>query len=222
MRPYVIINCAMSLDGKLALTTRKQTRISSEDDLARVHKLRNNSDAILVGIGTVLSDDPKLTVKEKYLDLNNEKVKNPVRVVLDTFGRIPKNANVLNESAKTILFMGKGQKLNFTLPQNVSVYECNYSDGKLDLREVLHTLYALGIRKILIEGGSNIIHTFLNSHLVDELIVYIGSIIIGGNAPSLVDYPGAKSLDETIKLNLIHLEKIGNGILAKYKPEIIN
>ncbi|MEM2900620.1 MAG: dihydrofolate reductase family protein, partial [Thermoplasmata archaeon] len=61
MRPYVIINCAMSLDAKLALVTRKQTRISSEEDLARVHKLRNECDAILVGIGTVLYDDPKLT-----------------------------------------------------------------------------------------------------------------------------------------------------------------
>ena len=69
-KPYVIINCAMSADGKIALPTRKQLRISSEEDIKRMYNLRNKCDGVLVGVGTILSDDPKLTVKEKY-------VKNP-------------------------------------------------------------------------------------------------------------------------------------------------
>ena len=80
MPPFVTVNCAMSADGKIALPTRRQTRISSEEDIARVHRLRNASDAILVGIGTVLSDDPSLLVKEKYV----RRPRRPLRIVLDS------------------------------------------------------------------------------------------------------------------------------------------
>ncbi|MEM2901077.1 MAG: dihydrofolate reductase family protein, partial [Thermoplasmata archaeon] len=134
------------------------------------------------------------------------------------------------DSAKTIIFVGKGYKPNFQLPENVLIYESSYSNGKINLECVLHTLYDIGIRKILVEGGSNIIYSFLNSHFVDELIIYIGSIIIGGDAPSLVpsvipsqtESIGAKTLEETIKLNLISAQPLGNGILVKYKPAKIN
>jgi len=83
--PHVIINCAMSLDGKLASQSGRQMKISCEEDIKRMYKLRNNYDAVLVGIGTVLSDDPKLTVKEKYV----KNPKQPIRIVLDTYCKTP-------------------------------------------------------------------------------------------------------------------------------------
>ena len=98
-RPTIIINCAMSIDGKIALPTGNQMRISSDDDMKRVHQLRNTCDGVLVGVGAVLSDDPKLTVKEKYV----EKVKQPTRIVLDTFCKTPVDALVVNDKAPTII-----------------------------------------------------------------------------------------------------------------------
>ena len=103
-RPNVIINCAMSADGKIALPNRRQLRISCDEDIKRMYNLRNNADAVLVGIGTILSDDPKLTVKEKYV--NNPK--QPLRIILDNKCRTPKDALVLNDSAKTLIITAKG------------------------------------------------------------------------------------------------------------------
>ena len=90
----------MSADGKIALPTRKQIRISSEEDIIRMYNLRNECDAVLVGVGTILSDDPKLTVKEKYVKSLNL----PIRVILDTNCRTPENALAVNEKAKTMIF----------------------------------------------------------------------------------------------------------------------
>ncbi len=99
VRPHVTVNCAMSADGKIGFVTRRQAKISSEDDLRRVHRLRAASDAIVVGIGTVLADDPKLTVRSEYA-----RGKNPIRVVLDSNGRTPEGAHVLDGKASTIVF----------------------------------------------------------------------------------------------------------------------
>ncbi|HYS72013.1 MAG TPA: dihydrofolate reductase family protein [Thermoplasmata archaeon] len=96
--PHVLVNFAMSVDGKIALPTRKQTRISDEEDLRRVHQLRATCDAVLVGVGTILADDPKLTVKPEYAT-----GRNPLRVVLDSEGRTPEDAHVLNRDAPTLV-----------------------------------------------------------------------------------------------------------------------
>jgi len=98
VRPRVIINAAMSVDGKIALSDGKAVRLSNEEDLRRVHRLRAEADAILVGVGTVLMDDPKLTVKAEYA-----KGRNPLRVVLDSDGKTPQNAHVLDGTAPTLL-----------------------------------------------------------------------------------------------------------------------
>ena len=107
-RPYVVINCAMSSDGKIASPSGKQLRISCDEDIKRMYKLRNDSDAVLVGINTVLSDDPKLTVKEKYIE-NPER---PIRIVLDTHCKTPVDSFVVDNTAKTLIFLQKNQKLN--------------------------------------------------------------------------------------------------------------
>ena len=98
MRPRVIINAAMSVDGKIALADGRGVRISNEEDLRRVHHLRAAADAVLVGVGTILKDDPKLTVKPEYA-----KGRNPLRVVLDSDGKTPFGASVLDGSAPTLI-----------------------------------------------------------------------------------------------------------------------
>ena len=127
-RPYVVINCAMSADRKIASPSGKQYRISCEEDIKRMYELRNESDAVLVGINTVLSDDPKLTVKEKYV----RNPKQPIRIVLDTKCRTPVDYLVVNETAKT--FVVTADKCNKNYRSNVEVIICDTDDrGLLNL-----------------------------------------------------------------------------------------
>lgn len=215
-RPYVIINCAMSVDGKIALKTRQQTRISSDEDLKRVHELRESVDAILVGIGTVLSDNPSLLVKEKFL--GRKPIKQPIRVILDAKFRIPEEAEVLDGHSNTIVFVSKGLENKRSL-KNAEVIGVNEEkEGFLDLEEVLEILYSKGIKRILVEGGGTVIWEFVHKDLFDEIFVYIGSMIIGGKeAPTMAEGEGANSYEEIIKLKLVNVQRLGDGVLLHYR-----
>ncbi|MCD6503047.1 MAG: 2,5-diamino-6-(ribosylamino)-4(3H)-pyrimidinone 5'-phosphate reductase [Thermoplasmata archaeon] len=215
-RPYVIINCAMSVDGKIALKTRKQTRISSDEDLKRVHELRESADAVLVGIGTVLSDDPGLKVKEEYL--GRPPKRQPIRVVLDAKFRIPETAKLLDGSAKTIIFVAKGLE-SFRKVTNAEVIGVSEErDGILNLREVLRVLKEKGVQKLLVEGGGTVIWEFIREGLFDDLYVYIGSMVIGGrDSPTMAEGEGASNYNEIIRLKLIDVRRLGDGVLLHYK-----
>lgn len=206
-RPYIIINAAMSVDGKIALTTRRQTRLSCDEDLLRVHRIRAEVDAILIGIGTVLSDDPKLTVKFYNVE------RQPIRVVLDSKLRIPDNVEVLKPYSRTIIATTE-QAPQRKFPEHVEIVRCG--KDRVDIRTLMELLYVKGIRRILVEGGGTVINSFIREKLVDELNVYVSPVIIGGSAPSLCEGPGASNYDEMIKLKLVGWERIGEGILLKF------
>lgn len=207
---YIIVNCAMSVDGKIALPSRKQTRISNEKDMMRVHKLRNSVDAILVGIGTILTDNPILTVKKKYV----KNPRNPIRIILDTHLRIPEHANVLGSESKTIIVTtANAKKRKFA---NAEIIICG--KNKINLKTLIHKLEKRKIKKILIEGGGTVIWSFLRDKLVDEINVFIGNMIIGGKtAPTMADGDGAKRLNDIVHLKLLHIENLTDGVLLKYK-----
>ncbi len=207
MRPRVIINAAMSVDGKIALVGGKRIKISDEEDFKRVHEMRSRVDAILVGINTVLLDDPKLTVKEKYV----KNPKNPVRIVLDSHLRIPPTARVLNGDAKTIIATTQNAKEKSL---NAKIIRCG--EDRVDLRCLLERLWAMGIRSLMVEGGSTVIASFLREKLVDEFWVFVGSIVIGGSAPNLVGGAGARNEGEIIPLYLVDMSKLGSGVLLRY------
>lgn len=197
----------MSLDGKIASTSGKQIRISSDEDIKRMYKLRNKSDAVLVGVNTVLSDDPKLTVKETYVKKPNQ----PVRIVLDTNCKTPIGSLVVNNISKTFVVVGKKCKNKYR--ENVEIIKCKTKNGLIDLNDFLEKMYEKGIRKLMVEGGSTIITNFLKEKLVDDIFVYIGSMIIGGkNTPTLI-----KNDILNIDLNLVEIKKIGSGVLLHYK-----
>ena len=212
-RPHVIVNCAMSADGKIALPTRKQLRISCDEDIERMYKLRNECDAVLVGVGTVLSDDPKLTVKEKYVKQPHQ----PVRIILDAYCKTPENALAVNQTAKTMIITAEKCKKKYG--DNVEVIECKTDEnGFIDLNKLLELLYECGIKTLMVEGGSTIIWNFLRQRLVDDLYVYVGPMIIGGkNTPTLADGEGIKSIDELISLEINEVSRLGLGMLIHYK-----
>lgn len=199
----------MSADGKIALKTRKQTKISNDEDKRRVHKLRNSSDAILVGIETVLSDNPKLTVNEKYV----KDPKHPIRIVLDSRGRTPASALVLNGASPTIIVTNEKSRKEF---RNAETIRCGADE--VDIRRLLPFLEKMGIKTLMVEGGSKVIWSFLESKLADEVNLFVGSIVIGGEkAPTAAGGLGAGSEKAVVELKLIGAKALGNGVLLRYE-----
>ncbi len=208
-RPHVTINCAMSVDGKIASPSGKQLRISCEEDIRRMYELRNASDAVLVGINTILSDNPKLTVKETYVT----KPKNPIRIVLDTRCKTPTDALVVNDKAKTLIVVGNMCTKQYG--SNVELVVCKKTtDGLIDLKSLLNNLSQRGIKTLMVEGGSSVIWHFLQAKLVNDMFVYVAPMIIGGdNTPMLVRGDAATS----IELSLVAVNTLGPGLLLHYR-----
>ncbi len=206
MRPTVTVNCAMTADGKIAGRSRKQLRISSAEDLERVKRMRAATDAILVGVGTVLADDPHLTVK------GNPPEKNPLRVVLDSRGRMPENARVLDGRARTVVATAEDCRTSWPTAEVVRI-----GRRQVDLELLLDHLYGLGVRTLMVEGGGETIFTFFEKGLVDRYCVFIGSLIVGGRtSPTPADGEGFE--DERIaQLRLISSEHLGDGVLLTYE-----
>jgi len=212
-KPHVIINCAMSADGKIASPSGKQLHISNEEDMKRVYSLRNEHDAVLVGIKTIQSDNPKLTVKEGYA----ENPKNPIRIILDTHCRTKIDDLAVDDKAKTLIITN-GQ-CDKKYGSNVEVVQCDIDyDGVIDLKKMLEILHNRGIKKLMVEGGSTVIWNFLKQGLVDDLYVYIGPMIIGGKyTPSMADGEGIADQTNPIRLEIVEISKLNDGLLVHYK-----
>jgi len=204
MKPKIMVNCAMSADGKIALPDRTEVKISGEEDFKRVHELRNSVDAILVGIGTVLADDPKLTVKEKYV----QEPKQPLKIILDSKGRTPEGAQLFDKGEYIIVTTKEIDRDGWV--------KCG-DEEKVDLDKLMKILEEKGVETLLVEGGGEVIYSFLKSGLVDEISIFVGSLIIGGkDAPTPADGEGAESIVDTIALSLKSFERMDDGILLKY------
>ena len=207
MRPRVIINAAMSLDGKIAFSDGRPAKLSNPDDLARVHRLRAEADAILVGVGTVLNGAPTRTLKPACA-----KGRSPLRVVLDSDGKTPDHAHVLDGAAETLVATTVDCTREFPHAQ---VFRAGKDEG--DLVPLLEHLSSLGVKTLLVEGGSTAIWSFLRLHLADELRVFVASTVLGGHAaPTLAGGPGVRSLEESFRLRLEKVERLGDGLLAEY------
>jgi 2,5-diamino-6-(ribosylamino)-4(3H)-pyrimidinone 5'-phosphate reductase len=222
MRPYVTVNFAMSADGKLSTKERRQVKISGNADFSRVDKLKAGSDAIMVGIGTVIADDPSLTVKSD--ELKQARVfrgleENPVRVVVDSRGRIPVNAAVLSRGpGKRVIGCAEG--IN---PGTLSVLNSHATviiTGKqeVDLKGLLSRLYEMGIRTLMVEGGGTLLWSMFELGLVDEMFQYIGNMVIGGrDSPTPADGAGYCSADPFARMDLLDCIRIDEGVLLHWR-----
>jgi len=216
----------MSADGKLSTRERRQVKISGAEDFARVDRLKAGCDAVMVGIGTVLADDPSLTVKNP--DLKNRrqqegKPEHPVRVIIDSQARISPDASVLNkgDGLRIVAVSGRAD------PARVDVLRAKAKvivsgEEEVDLARVLDELGAMGIRRLMVEGGGTLIAGFVRARLVDEVYTYIGSIVIGGkDAPTLADGPGWTKETEFARLVLAEVTRMDDGVLLHWtvKPQ---
>ena len=208
MKPYIILNCAASADGKIALPDRQKLNLSNDEDFARVHSLRSECDAIIVGIDTVIQDNPSLTINHKYSE-----GKNPLRIILDTNYRTPKNANILDKKSKTLIAIGeKTPNKNLAHAETI---RCGKDE--INLEKLMKHLDKLGVEKVMVEGGETVLWSFLEKELFDELNIYVSSTIIGGKeTPTIAGGKGYINEESTLKLKLNNIDRIGDGVLLQY------
>jgi 2,5-diamino-6-(ribosylamino)-4(3H)-pyrimidinone 5'-phosphate reductase len=221
MRPYVFVNVATSADGKLSTRERRQVKISGKNDFSRVDRLKAGSDAIMVGIGTVLADDPSLTVKSPELKAERKGKgmdEHPVRIVVDSRLRIPIASSVLHkgEGKRIIACAGCADSGRIDERKELAtIIVCG--ETEVDLTCLLEKLYDMGIRRLMVEGGGSIIWSLMSAGLVDQLTCFIGNIIIGGKeAPTLADGTGFIHESEFVRLELAGLERMDDGVLLTW------
>lgn len=204
----------MTVDGKIA-TTSGDSAISSRDDLIRVHELRASADGIMVGISTVLADNPRLTVR---LARKRVKRKDPARIVIDSTGKIPLDSRILLTASriKTIVAVTKLAHID-TLRKIKKTGAIVIVSGRqtVNLKKVFSIIKQMGIRKILVEGGGEINWSLLRLGIVNELIVTIAPKIVGGRqATTLVEGQGYRRISQGIKLHLKQAQIQNNGELV--------
>lgn len=216
-RPFVFINSAMSVDGKINSLERRQVRISGSQDMARVDGLRASCDAIMIGVGTVLSDDPSLRVKSDRLRLERSDLgrpENPLRVVADSLARTPPAAKILGQDCLVAVSNSAPQDRLERLSSRCEIIKCG--EGRVDLAELMSELYERGVKRLMVEGGAILNWSLIQSGLVDELYVYMGGLLIGGkDAPTLVDGSGFRKAFPRLKL--ISFEPLDEGVLLKWR-----
>ena len=221
MRPYIIISAAMSADGKISTTNRVQTKISTDNDLSRVTHLRYECDAIMVGIGTILSDNPSLRLKDPSLvsqRISEGRDSQPMRIVIDSHCKIPIDSDIFQKgTGKCIVFVSESAPRNNIelISSKSTVMTCGHN--KVDLSQALSILWDMGVKKLMIEGGATLLWSITSQKLFDEIRIFIGSCIIGGStAPTLVDGTGFTNSDEFVQLKLSKIDKIDDGVLLTW------
>lgn len=214
-KPYVILSAAMTIDGKIASKTG-DPELSDEADWREVHKLRANVDAIMVGKGTILKDDPKLHIK--YF-----KHKGYYRIVVDSNLSIPKESNVINFQPQiypTIICTTENaslERIKDFESKNVKIVKAG-TGQKVDLKKLMPILLDRGIKSILLEGGGTLNWSFVELDLIDEMRLTISPWIIGGkDATSLVEGEGFEKMTQGRKFKLLKADKRDNYVILRYK-----
>jgi diaminohydroxyphosphoribosylaminopyrimidine deaminase/5-amino-6-(5-phosphoribosylamino)uracil reductase len=216
-RPHVTLKLAVSIDGKAGLAGRKPVAITGEAANARVHLLRAQHDAILIGIGTALADDPVLTCR-----LPGMADQSPVRVVLDRMLRLPPTSRLVRSARETPLIVFAGPDAPAAaeaalLVKGVEVLRTDVTDGGLDLTGVLTHLNARGITRLLVEGGPTVAAAFLNADLIDEAVLLRSPNAIGPDGVDALEGMRLEALTNSPRLNVRDSQTLGVDTLTTYE-----
>jgi len=214
-RPFVILKYAMTLDGKIATASGDARWVTGEKARAYVHRLRGEADAILVGIGTVLKDDPELTARRR-----NDK--NPIRIILDSQARIPTEARVLQTISQAPTWIVTTSKAS--MDRIEALHACGAAvlvveedtQGRVDWHSLLRTLGEREIVSLLVEGGGTVHASALEAGVGDKVLAFIAPRIIGGTmAPTPVEGKGIDRMAEAIPLTDISIRRLGGDLLVQ-------
>lgn len=214
--PYVTFKCAMTLDGRIATVSGDSRWISCDASRKTVHRMRARMDAVMVGVDTVIADDPELTVR-------HVRGSNPLRVVVDSNLRTPENARMLNRrlAGRTIIATTETdhhKHLPF-LRQGAGLLVCSREDGRVSLPDLLKQLGGRGVQSILLEGGARLAGAMLSRGLIDEMAIFIAPRIIGSDGFPPLALQGMRTMDQAIGLNFLKVERSGTDILVHVRPE---
>jgi len=214
-RCYVVLNAAMSLDGKIA-TRSGRARISSPEDMERVQRLRSTVDGIMIGINTLLVDDPSLTIK----DPDGTRRTPSARIIVDSRLRTQPGARIFSFQGRVIIATSRAapEERIRRLEGLAEIVVCG--DEKVDLKKLVHILPKMGIRRVLVEGGGNLNWGMLEAGVVDEVSVAIAPIIIGGReTTTLVEGEGVRTLEEAFRLELVDVSRFGRDVVLRFKTK---
>ena len=209
---HIILSAAISIDGKIS-TRSNDSKLSSQEDSTRLHKLRSKVDAILIGKNTMLQDDPLLTVR-------HTKGKNPTRIILDSKGTISKNSKIIRTSDKipTIIAVSKKiSKANLSKLKKLPVEIIISGENSVNLKLLMKKLATKKIKTILVEGGGTVNWEFIKNNIFDELIITLSPYLIGGNdAISLVEGKGFTKIVNSPNLKLKSVKRLKNHLVINY------
>jgi 2,5-diamino-6-(ribosylamino)-4(3H)-pyrimidinone 5'-phosphate reductase len=216
---HVVVNAAMSADGKLSTRRREQVAISGPDDFDRVDELRASVDAVMVGVGTVLADDPSLTLDETERIREREargESPHPARVVADSHARTPPDASVLDDTAETYVLVAEAEPQEHRAALEAAGAEVVVAgESRVDLPAALSALESRGVDRLMVEGGGELIFSLFEDSLVDELSVFVAPNVIGGrDAPTLAD--GEGFVGDFPELDLTDVERVDDGVLLRF------
>lgn len=214
-RPFVTLKAALTLDGNIATVTGDSKWITCEQSRRLVHKIRAEVDAVMIGSGTVLADDPQLTVR-----LTKHPVKNPLRIIVDEKLRIPLQSNVLKPAFAqgtlivTAPALADSRKAQRIRAKGARVLAVSLKQGLIDLRALMEKLGDMGIASLLLEGGSELNASALAAGLVDKIMFFYAPKIIGGrHAIHAVGGSGVRKIEDAISVTITEIKRIGSDLL---------
>jgi diaminohydroxyphosphoribosylaminopyrimidine deaminase/5-amino-6-(5-phosphoribosylamino)uracil reductase len=205
-RPWVRLKVAASLDGRTALQNGKSQWITGPEARRDGHRWRARSCAVLTGAGTVVADDPRLTVREV------ETPRQPLRVVVDSRLETPLTARIL-QGDKILMYAAKGAGVS-----NAEVVPLPNANGKVDLPKMLEDLARRGVNELHVEAGARLNASLTREGCVDEFLLYLNPSFLGDAAQGILDLPAASSLEERLKLHIVSLERVGEDLRILARP----
>lgn len=214
-RPFVVLKAGMTIDGKIATKTFESQWITSEESRKFSHELRGMCDAIMVGINTVLKDDPSLNVRAGRYPHS------PARIIVDSKLRISQSAKVLSKDLENIAIIATTDSYDrekfeiLSKMENVRIVIVKDKNGMVDLRDLLEKLKEFNISSILLEGGGSLNASMLKENLVDKFYFFIAPKIIGADGISAIGRMGIEKIDEVLNLKDVEVSKISTDILIK-------
>jgi len=212
--PFVTAKFAMSLDGKIATRTGDSRWISGPESREYVHQLRQAADAIIVGVNTVLSDDPQLTARDRQ---GQPLERQPLRVIVDSEARTPATARLFGEPGTTVVATTAAApraRVREFQEVGAEVLELISRDGLVSLEELLRELGRREIINVMVEGGSTLFASLFEQGLVDKVIAFIAPMIIGGKRANMaVGGEGVERIDQALRLNRVTVERFGDDVM---------
>lgn len=216
-RPFLRLKMASSLDGCTAMADGESQWISGPEARADVQRLRASSGAVLTGIGTVVADDPSLTVRDESLACGGMQ---PLRVVLDSALRMPLSARMLQLPGQTLIFCSDDRNRAELERAGAAVHVVSGAGGRLNLAEVMTMLAELGVNDVLVEAGPGLAGSLLASGLVDELVIYQSPHIMGSETQGMFRTPGWNTMGGRMQLDITDVRRVGADTRVTARPKI--